>query len=302
MIYSLVIPHFDDVERLERLLISVPWSREDIEVIVVDDCSSNQVDLELLRDRWPNVRWLSTTENSGAGVSRNVGLDAAVGRWLIFADSDDELLPTAFEKFDRLLRDDDELVYFLAEAVQEVNGSPSIRSEQMNELVCDYSRSPGNETLQRLKLQHVVPWAKVYSRVFIQSHRLRFDAVRRSNDVAFNVLAAMYSRRVRVESVPVYRVYRRAGSLTSNVSADAFIERFMVDRSLAKRLAEQGIKKARSATGYMLLSTRYGPKITLYVCWMAFFSPMLIEWGRFFDIRRWRRFVIHQRKNNKEQV
>ncbi|MAY25772.1 MAG: hypothetical protein CMK02_05680 [Polycyclovorans sp.] len=36
---SIIIPHFNDWTRLERLLRSVAVARDDVEVIVVDDCS-----------------------------------------------------------------------------------------------------------------------------------------------------------------------------------------------------------------------------------------------------------------------
>jgi len=299
--YSLIIPHFNDPARLERLLCSVPVGREDLEVIVVDDCSPDQGALDVVRGHWPRVQWLSTPENAGAGVARNVGLDAARGRWLVFADSDDEFLPDAFETFDRVLRTDDELVYFLAEAVQEADGSPSVRSERMNELVQAYAVGGDPASLQRLRLQHVVPWAKVYARAIIESLELRFDPVRRSNDVAFNVLAAVQADRLRTEVIPVYQVYRRAESLTADVSANAFEERFLVSRSLAQRLALLGVQSARSATGQMLLSFRYGPRVALRVWWLAIFSPMQIEWSRIFDLGRWRRFFSRHRIEAQER-
>ncbi|MFA7523278.1 MAG: glycosyltransferase family 2 protein [Halothiobacillaceae bacterium] len=301
ILYSLIVPHFNDAERLERLLRSVPLTREDVEVIVVDDCSPDQKGLEAVRASLPQLRWLSTPENAGAGVARNIGLDAAQGRWLVFADSDDELLPGAFDIFDRVLQADDELVYFLAEAVQEIDGSLSVRSERINELVTAYLASPNEETLQRLQLQHVVPVAKVYSRSFIEAHELRFDPVRLSNDVAFNLLAAVQARRVRAEAAAVYRVYRRADSLTADVSASAFLARFLVDRSVAERLAALGVQEARPATGHMLSSLRYGPRLALRVWWLAIRSPMQVEWRRVFELRRWRRFLMSQRRSKQEQ-
>jgi glycosyltransferase involved in cell wall biosynthesis len=257
--YSLIVPHFNDAERLERLFCSVPVAREDVEVIVVDDCSPDQTTLDALRTCWPRVRWLSTPENAGAGVARNVGLDVAQGRWLVFADSDDEFLPGAFDTFDRVLRSDDELVYFLADAVQEADGSPSMRSERMNELVTAYVMSPGVETLQRLRLQHVHPVAKTYSRTFIESHGLRFDAVRRSNDIAFNVLAAVQARRLRAEAVPVYRVYRRAGSLTMGATAQDLLARLEVLGQLNDRLRELGVQERMHAASYIARALSLGP-------------------------------------------
>ncbi|WP_019628316.1 glycosyltransferase family 2 protein [Thioalkalivibrio sp. AKL10] len=302
MRFSLIVPHYEDADRLDRLLRSVPVARDDIEVIVVDDCSPDQAALDALRVSWPGVRWCSTRENAGAGVARNVGLDAARGRWLVFADSDDEFLPGAFETFDRTLRPDDDLVYFLAEAVQEADGAPSVRSEWVNERVIEYAHSPDEEARQELCLQHIVPWAKAYSRAFVEANGVRFDPVRCGNDVAFNVLAAMRAGRLRTEVIPVYRVYRRSESLTADMSEAAFMERFRIDRSLSQRLAAMGVRRGRSATGQMLLSLRYGPGTALRVWWLAICSPMKIEWVRIFDVGRWRRFFVNQRRDAQERI
>ena len=261
--YSLIIPHFNDSKRLDRLLRSVPVSRDDIEVIVVDDCSPNQAELLWVRAAWPDVHWFSTVKNQGAGVSRNVGLCAAQGDWLVFADSDDEFLPHAFDTFDHVLRADDALVYFLADAVHEVGGSPSVRFERMNELVRAYVTSPDVETLQRLRLQHVNPVAKIYSRAFIQSHGLRFDVVRHADDVAFNVLAAVQARHVRAEATPVYRVYRRAGSLTTDETVQDFVARLEVLGTVNDRLCDLGVRERMHAASYVARAVRYGPVIWL---------------------------------------
>lgn len=292
--YSVIVPHFNDCSRLERLLHSVPVERSDIEVIVIDDCSSQKVALEAMQARWVNVQWLSTPENSGAGVARNIGLDAAIGRWLLFADSDDEFLPGAFEVFDESLRQGDQLVYFLADAVYEEDGSPSPRADAINQLVRAFAVNADEVSSERLRLEHVNPVGKIYSRAFVDELSLRFDPVRFSNDIAFNVLAAVQAERVRVEQIPVYLIYRRKGSLTTDTSRAAFLERFLVDRSLAQRLAVLNIRKARSATGHMLLSLRYGPRIVLTVWWLAIRSPMRIEWLRIIDLARWRLFLKQQ--------
>jgi hypothetical protein len=154
--------------------------------------------------------------------------------------------------------------------------------------------------LLQLKLNHIVPWAKIYSNQFVKSHGFRFDAVKHGNDVAFNVLAAAAANKVSAFPIPVYRLYRRPGSLTSNLSADAFMIRFDVSRSVAQRLSEIGLSRVWSATGYMVLSLRYGPIIASRVWSQAICSPMLIEWKRIFDIDRWKRFIFRNRRDLQE--
>lgn len=265
MEYSLIIPHFNDSERLDRLLRTVPIERSDVEVIVVDDCSPNQKALGDVRAAWPRVHWLSTPENAGAGVARNVGLKAAKGQWLVFADSDDEFLPRAFKVFDETLIDDDELVYFLAESLQEENFSPSIRAERMNELVSEYIKSKNTKALRELRLQHAVPWAKVYSRRAVESLKISFDTVRRGNDVAFNVLASIQFSRIRAVAIPVYRVYRRADSLTAESSSNDLLERLKVIGKINDRLRDLGVKERMHAASYIARSIQYGPKTLIEV-------------------------------------
>ena len=276
MQYSLIVPHHNDSERLVRLLRTIPLDRrQDIEVIVVDDCSPDQNALEAVRAAWPQVRWLSTPENAGAGVARNVGLDAAQGHWLVFADSDDEFLPGAFDTFDFVLRAGDDLVYFLAEAVREQGGGHSVRSERMNKLVSAYNSAPSEQSLQQLQLQHVVPWAKAYSRSFVEECQLRFDPVRLSNDTAFNVLAAVQAREVRAEAVQVYRVYDRAGSLTKDVSAKGLLARLEVLCKLNDRLRALGLRQRMHAASYIARAVQFGPGVMGKVLWLMLRHEML---------------------------
>ena len=299
--YSLIIPHFDDSERLERLLRTVPTDRRDLAVIVVDDCSPDQAGLLELKEEWPTVLWLSTSRNSGAGAARNVGLDNATGKWLVFADSDDEFLPNAFENFDSVLRDDDQLVFFLAQAVQERDGLPSTRADRINALVHEYATRPSDRTLRELQLGHVNPVAKIYRRSFIESHSLRFDSVQVSNDVGFNVMASVKAINLRVEPIPVYRIYRRSGSLTSTVSSETFLKRFEVSLSLAERLHGFGVNNAVSATGSMVRALSYGPRITWYVWRKAISSPMLVDWSRVLNLSRWVAYFTRNRQVREER-
>lgn len=263
--YSVIIPHFDQATRLERLLRTLPVSRGDIEVIVVDDCSPDPLALQSLQRRWPIVRWLSTDQNSGAGAARNVGLYCAIGEYLVFADSDDEFLPGAFEVFDVNVGPEDELVYFFADAVQEVDGSASNRADRANELCRRYLERQSDATFERLALGHVVPWGKVYSRRFIERCDIAFDEIRVSNDVAFNVLAAVQARRVRVVPLPVYRVFRREGGLTTQEDTGSLTIRVRALARLNRRLESLSVPARMHAGSHIYRAFWKGPKVFLWI-------------------------------------
>ncbi len=62
-----------------------------VEVIVIDDCSSDGT-AELVRYYGdPRVKLIEMVSNGGPSVARNTGFAAATGRWIAVLDSDDEV-------------------------------------------------------------------------------------------------------------------------------------------------------------------------------------------------------------------
>ena len=110
--YTIIIPHYRSINTLRRLLLSIP-DRDDIQILVIDDNSN--LDKEEFK-RLPlfvfaKFSMIFLSENRGAGGARNEGLKIAKGKWLIFADSDDFFLPSAFELCDEYLYSKYDIVY-----------------------------------------------------------------------------------------------------------------------------------------------------------------------------------------------
>lgn len=96
---SVIIPAFNRATTLRASVESVlRQSYTDLELIVVDDCSSDDTANIALAFDDPRIRLLRTTSNLGAGGARNVGVANSRGSWIAFQDSDDEWLPTKLEK------------------------------------------------------------------------------------------------------------------------------------------------------------------------------------------------------------
>ena len=88
---SVIIPLYNQEELVVKALNSIPI-REDIEVIVVDDCSqdkSYQVVSDYLEQSDLTIKLLRNEKNHGVGYTFNVGLDNAVGEFFTVLDSDD---------------------------------------------------------------------------------------------------------------------------------------------------------------------------------------------------------------------
>lgn len=87
---SIIIPTHNRPHLVPRAVKSaLEQTMDDLEVIVVDDASTGPIDLP----SHPRLRLIRLPESRGGAGARNVGTDAACGRWVTYLDDDDRLLP-----------------------------------------------------------------------------------------------------------------------------------------------------------------------------------------------------------------
>jgi len=85
---SIVIPYYNRAHTIERCLNSINFnSNQDIEVIIVDDASTDS-----LPNIFKNCNILRHKFNMGPVAARLTGLDISTGDYVLFLDSDDELV------------------------------------------------------------------------------------------------------------------------------------------------------------------------------------------------------------------
>jgi glycosyltransferase involved in cell wall biosynthesis len=95
---SVIIPCYNYGRFLGEAIASVRRQTvEDLEIIVVDDGSTDETPEVLAGIRDPRLRSLRTV-NGGISAARNAGLDRASGEYLAFLDADDRWLPTKLER------------------------------------------------------------------------------------------------------------------------------------------------------------------------------------------------------------
>jgi glycosyltransferase involved in cell wall biosynthesis len=96
---SVVIPAYNRAGTVVWSVRSVlGQSFDDIEAIVVDDCSSDGTLEALAQIDDPRLRTIRLRENGGAARARNAGIAAARGDFVAFHDSDDLWLPAKLEE------------------------------------------------------------------------------------------------------------------------------------------------------------------------------------------------------------
>ncbi len=106
---SIIMPSYNTASFIDESIQSVlSQSYTDWELIVVDDCSTDNTDDVIkpyLTDE--RIKYIKNDKNSGAAVSRNRALREARGKWIAFLDSDDLWMPDKLEKQVRYMEEND---------------------------------------------------------------------------------------------------------------------------------------------------------------------------------------------------
>ncbi|MDN5870838.1 MAG: glycosyltransferase [Nitrococcus sp.] len=102
---SVIIPTYNRAHVLGRAIHSVlAQTYEGLELIVVDDASTDNTQGLVERIKDSRVRYLRHDHNKGGGAARNTGIAAAQGEYIAFQDSDDEWLVEKLERQVSLLQ------------------------------------------------------------------------------------------------------------------------------------------------------------------------------------------------------
>lgn len=237
--YSIIIPHRNSPELLDRCLRSIP-QREDIEIIVVDDNSdANQKPIISRSD----VQLILLEEDSpGAGRARNKGLDRAKGKWLLFADCDDFYEKGFIDELDKFVESSYDIIYFdMHYSIDLASGEcwPNPYSHQIE----DFLKDPLNINKKKiLKFSKTEPWHQMYSHQFISSINVSFHEVPIVDDAWFTQYAASQTNNIYAIDKKLYYWVRNS---TSQVNKKHSFETYKIvekERLLIKKMkAKEGV-------------------------------------------------------------
>ena len=95
---SIIVPAYNRAATLGRTINSIlNQSYANIEVIIVDDGSTDNTTAVLEKFNHPSIRIYRHQTNKGASAAKNSGLEQIKGDWFTILDSDDEIDPKAIE-------------------------------------------------------------------------------------------------------------------------------------------------------------------------------------------------------------
>jgi glycosyltransferase involved in cell wall biosynthesis len=104
---SVLIPIYNVEEFLGECVRSIlDQSVADIEIVIVDDCSTDGscAMASAMRDAYPEkIKLIKLAKNSGVSIVRNTLLNAARGEYIWFVDPDDFVLPGSFAQLKKIV-------------------------------------------------------------------------------------------------------------------------------------------------------------------------------------------------------
>lgn len=236
MRFSIIIPAYNAEAYLQRCLDSI-FSQEfdDYEVIVINDGSTDRTValLEEYSSIHPNLQVL-TQSNHGMSTARNRGIDKAKGEYILFVDSDDELMPHALSNLAPQINGEDIIGFgssIYNEETQTITHYPLHTTHYTLHTGWDYFN------LYRLKstpVHFVCIWQRVYRRGFLEENSLHFvDGLRRAEDDLFTTMAMLHAQSVKTIANPLYIYHVRQGSITRSSDPKLDADSWRVQQILA---------------------------------------------------------------------
>ncbi len=153
---SVIIPVYNAEKYIKECINSIV--SQDIsctyEIICVDD-GSKDASLEILQSMKCDKLRIISQPNAGAGVARNRGLDASLGEYIIFVDSDDSLIDGSINKMLEAAQTEDADIVFGTIAKTKTDMSNAFYPLKRRDRVVD-------NLLVACSLTTGTPWGKCY--------------------------------------------------------------------------------------------------------------------------------------------
>ena len=220
---SVIIPAYNTEQYIAKAIKSaLAQTLANIEVIVVDDCSTDNTVKIVESFNDPRLQLILNRENMGAGGARNRAIAAAQGKWIAVLDSDDWYAPQRLEVLVSLaeqknvdfIADDSYLVEdgvstpwstIIRESGTKVSAIQQFEAADF--ILTDIEGRPG------LRLGFTKP---LFRREFLINNQIRYENIRVTQDFWFDVQCFMHGAKFFLVPEPYYFYRARPGSLVSS--------------------------------------------------------------------------------------
>ena len=216
-IFSIITPVYNSFRLMNKYFKSLEnQTFKDFEIIIVDDCSTDESYeklLEYISTSVLNISLLKTEVNKGPGNARNIGISAAKGEWITFIDNDDWVEPYLLERIASIIKTTNVHCVIYDYYIQ--------KKKKCNVARSMYRGQTGYVSLSECMIytrNHT--FGKFYKLSDCIKANIRFPCLRRCEDVAFVARAIDACHSIYYLNEPMYYYWQRTDSLSNNTSLD----------------------------------------------------------------------------------
>lgn len=222
---SYIIPVYNAEAYIERCIDSILGQQNTkMEIIVVDDGSTDgTLDiLHQLAEKNNNI-YIFHQNNSGQGIARNFGLEKATGDYIWFIDADDWIEEAALLHVRRLLElHAPDVLFANFSTFNDETGYTGniIPGNFANEILCP--ELVDDQSFFILFGWKAAPWRLIARRSLLEEHACRFGQGTLGEDHPFALQLLKITKRLYVDSLPIYVYYQRTDSSTHRQDSSIF--------------------------------------------------------------------------------
>jgi glycosyltransferase involved in cell wall biosynthesis len=199
---SVIIPVYNVEKYIKRCILSVlDQTYKNLEIIIIDDGSKDN-SLSIARDtsKTDNRVTIIHKKNEGISSTRNLGIDKATGKYIVFVDSDDYLDPNYVERFHKVISDNNADI--AVNYSYYINDNASIKSNNTNIEIRDSLDI--SEYIYTGKVM-VAVWNKIYNLDFLKKNNIKFDPeIWYGEGMLFNIMCLQKTEKVPAMNEDLY--------------------------------------------------------------------------------------------------
>ena len=221
MLVSFIIPAYNAADTIVRCLESIyglSLRREEFEVIVVDDCSTDNTVavIEEWRMKIENLILLKQPENHRQGAARNRGVSVAKGEYICFVDADDVVTEGVVRAIRSATDNKTDMTAYHYGFVNE-NGEVTKEADRL------YFKE--EQLFSGIEMQNKHPYwcsgpvAYVYNRAFLEQVNYPFVEGVLFEDSDFVAVHLYHAKRMTYTSDLGYKAFYREGSTTRQTTS-----------------------------------------------------------------------------------
>lgn len=199
-IISVIIPCYQRHDVIDVCLPALERQAcKDFEIILVDDCSTNDLYDELrdyAKKSRQRIKVFRNEENRGPGRTRNFGIQQAQGRYLMFVDSDDYISEDAINILSEIIcLSDADCIYFDFTKVMKKKRKRYYSIQSVEGKI--------NQS-EALMFGNGSTWSKIFKRNIIKENNIAFADIPLGEDYVYTKSALLFCKSIYYVRQPLY--------------------------------------------------------------------------------------------------